>query len=139
MLLTVDQVLQYPFRQHPPTGIQITQGLSQIGRAVFRIQFIDTKTAGAPVHGLLRQVQHPAAQIGDVFGLAEQVTLFEQFIALLAHLTGQVFTRGDVTLQGDKMADAVFIAHGGEGQLVKERLAVLAVIAQHHFTRDTAT
>ena len=84
----IDQLLQYLLGQHSAAGIQIAQGAIEIRRAVFRVQLVDAKAAGAPVHILLWHVQHPTAKVGDVLGLAEQIALLEQLVALRTYLGG---------------------------------------------------
>src|SRR3990167_11069151 len=97
-----------------------------------RTQRLDAETARAPVHAVVRQVQHPAAEVGNALGLAEQVTLAQRLLTLRRDLRGHPFARADVMLEDDEMAEALRVDHGREHQLVPEWLAGLAVGAQDH-------
>ena len=55
--------------------VVVVQHLLQVGWPLLDIAVDDAVAAIAPEHAVVTDLQHPASQIGDIFGLAEQMTL----------------------------------------------------------------
>ena len=55
--------------------VEVMQRLLEIRRPKMNVAFDDAVAAIAPEHAVVADLQHPAAQVGDVFGLAEQMAL----------------------------------------------------------------
>ena len=114
-------LLQGVLQQGAAGRVEVAEHLPEAGGAGARVQFIDAEAALAPGHLQGGDLQHPAADVGDGFGLVQQVRLAQQLVAAGIQFFEQHLAAADIVLQGDEMADALGVTHGRHGDLVPEQ------------------